>query len=452
MISVVGHLDLPKLYAPLPACLADLDGADSETARRLSTLLEMIAERNLALDVNLSGLRKGVGIYPHPEILRRARGLGIPVAIGTDTPRPRRPRARTTPRGWRRCRLPATATTSPFPGASPRSGRCGPGGGVVPRPQPGDGDAQPPVRAREAAGDSPPLFRRRVQGAGEGLSRVLVPGGLPRAAGAQGGAVHHDHRPHARLRGRGDRLPLLPSPRPAGDARRAAEHPGLGGDQRRDGLAELAAGRHGHRVPHPGRARGERIREAVEFVLGTAGGPVPADRARGAHAAAAAEARLRLPPGGGRGVASHPDVAAHDRGRARQPARRRAGAALRAGLARGERGGPAAWRAGRQELRGPGHRRGRAGRGGRASPPRPVLLRGIADHPRRADAMRMPEACHETQGDRKTAELADVLRLRAEEPRGPARRPSTSWTAASSRPCSLRGTSTRATPVASTAG
>jgi HisJ family histidinol phosphate phosphatase len=85
MISVVGHLDLPKIHAPLPACLADLEGADSATARRLSTLLEMIAERNLALDVNLSGLRRGVGIYPHPEILRRARGLGIPVAIGTDT-------------------------------------------------------------------------------------------------------------------------------------------------------------------------------------------------------------------------------------------------------------------------------------------------------------------------------------------------------------------------------
>jgi histidinol-phosphatase (PHP family) len=85
MISVVGHLDLPKLHAPLPACLVDLEGADNETARRLSTLLEMIAERNLALDVNLSGLRKGVGIYPHSEILRRARGLGIPVAMGTDT-------------------------------------------------------------------------------------------------------------------------------------------------------------------------------------------------------------------------------------------------------------------------------------------------------------------------------------------------------------------------------
>jgi HisJ family histidinol phosphate phosphatase len=85
MISVVGHLDLPKLHAPLPQCLSDLDAASSETARRLFTLLEMIAERNLALDVNLSGLRKGVGLYPHPEILRRARSLGIPVALGTDS-------------------------------------------------------------------------------------------------------------------------------------------------------------------------------------------------------------------------------------------------------------------------------------------------------------------------------------------------------------------------------
>jgi histidinol-phosphatase (PHP family) len=84
-ISVVGHLDLPKLYAPLPSCLARDDGADTETERRLSTLLEMIAEHNLALDVNLAGLRKGVGIYPHPKILRRAYALGISVAIGTDT-------------------------------------------------------------------------------------------------------------------------------------------------------------------------------------------------------------------------------------------------------------------------------------------------------------------------------------------------------------------------------
>ncbi len=84
-ISVVGHLDLPKLYAPLPSCLLEDNGADTETERRLSTLLEMIAEHNLALDVNLSGLRKGVGIYPHTKILLKAYTLGISVAIGTDT-------------------------------------------------------------------------------------------------------------------------------------------------------------------------------------------------------------------------------------------------------------------------------------------------------------------------------------------------------------------------------
>ncbi|MGO9410259.1 MAG: histidinol-phosphatase HisJ family protein [Spirochaetia bacterium] len=83
--SAVGHLDLPKLYAPLPSCLAEDNGADTETERRLSTLLEMIAEHNLALDVNLAGLRKGVGIYPHPKILQRAYTLGISIAIGTDT-------------------------------------------------------------------------------------------------------------------------------------------------------------------------------------------------------------------------------------------------------------------------------------------------------------------------------------------------------------------------------
>lgn len=85
MASVVGHLDLPKLYAPLPGSFRDLDSADDGASHRLFSLLEMIAERSLALDVNLSGSRKGVGIYPIQGILTRARRLGIPIALGTDT-------------------------------------------------------------------------------------------------------------------------------------------------------------------------------------------------------------------------------------------------------------------------------------------------------------------------------------------------------------------------------
>ncbi len=87
-ISVIGHLDLPRLHAPAPRCLADLDGADDGVARRLFTVLGMVAERGLALDLNLAGVRRGIGAYPHPAILRHARRLGIPLAIGSDTHHP----------------------------------------------------------------------------------------------------------------------------------------------------------------------------------------------------------------------------------------------------------------------------------------------------------------------------------------------------------------------------
>ena len=88
MISVVGHLDLPRLHAPAPRCFTDLDRADDGVARRLFTVLGMVAERGLALDLNLAGLRRGIGAYPDAGILRHARRLGIPVAIGSDTHHP----------------------------------------------------------------------------------------------------------------------------------------------------------------------------------------------------------------------------------------------------------------------------------------------------------------------------------------------------------------------------
>ena len=88
MISVVGHLDLPRLHAPAPRCLADLEHADDATARSLFTVLGMVAERGLALDLDLAGVRRGVGAYPDPAILHHARRLGIPIAIGSDTHHP----------------------------------------------------------------------------------------------------------------------------------------------------------------------------------------------------------------------------------------------------------------------------------------------------------------------------------------------------------------------------
>lgn len=84
-IQVVGHLDLLKLYTPFPECFLDLDNSDEPIARKLRLVLEKISEYNLALDVNLAGIKRKCGIYPHISILKRAFALGIPVTLGTDT-------------------------------------------------------------------------------------------------------------------------------------------------------------------------------------------------------------------------------------------------------------------------------------------------------------------------------------------------------------------------------
>lgn len=85
MIQIVGHLDLPKLYVPIPKPLLELETSDHILARRMRFLLEMISEYNLALDVNLAGINKGCGIYPDMSILKRAKQLDIPISLGTDT-------------------------------------------------------------------------------------------------------------------------------------------------------------------------------------------------------------------------------------------------------------------------------------------------------------------------------------------------------------------------------
>lgn len=85
MIQVVGHIDLPKLYVPTPKPLLELDTSNHFLARRMRVLLEMVSEYNLALDINLAGIRKGCGIYPGKSIVSRARQLDIPIAMGTDT-------------------------------------------------------------------------------------------------------------------------------------------------------------------------------------------------------------------------------------------------------------------------------------------------------------------------------------------------------------------------------
>ncbi|MEN8138459.1 MAG: histidinol-phosphatase HisJ family protein, partial [Bacteroidota bacterium] len=85
MIQIVGHLDLPKLNVEVPEVLLNFESSTHPLANKFRTLLEIIADKNLALDVNMAGKAKGVGVYPSLNILKRAKALNIPICIGTDT-------------------------------------------------------------------------------------------------------------------------------------------------------------------------------------------------------------------------------------------------------------------------------------------------------------------------------------------------------------------------------
>ncbi len=84
MIQIVGHIDLPKLNVEVPEVLQNFEMSSHPLANKFRTLLEIIAERNLAIDVNMAGKVKGCGVYPSQNILKRAFELKIPVALGTD--------------------------------------------------------------------------------------------------------------------------------------------------------------------------------------------------------------------------------------------------------------------------------------------------------------------------------------------------------------------------------
>jgi len=85
MIQIIGHIDLPKLNVDMPEALVNFETSAHPLANKFRTLLELIADRNLSLDVNMAGKVKGVGVYPTQSILRRANALQIPVCVGTDT-------------------------------------------------------------------------------------------------------------------------------------------------------------------------------------------------------------------------------------------------------------------------------------------------------------------------------------------------------------------------------
>ena len=220
MISVVGHLDLPRLFAPAPRCLADLDRADDAVARRLFTVLGMVAERGLALDLNLAGVAPGRRRVPRSRDPAPRPAAGHPDRHRLRHAPPRGAGQRTTRRACVSPRRPATATTSRSPGASPRSGRSRPAGerdgDGLPHAEPRHRHAQQPAAPRAGERGAAPLLRRRLHGAVRGLPRGVVPRRPARGARVEGRTLGDGLRQVARgaRRGRSSACSLTtPTPR-----------------------------------------------------------------------------------------------------------------------------------------------------------------------------------------------------------------------------------------------
>jgi len=85
-LDILGHFDLPKKFGIYPKCYNKL------IKNEIPELLKLAGTRNLAIEINTSGLRKPVGeIYPSPEILRMARESGLLLTLGSDSHYPDEP-------------------------------------------------------------------------------------------------------------------------------------------------------------------------------------------------------------------------------------------------------------------------------------------------------------------------------------------------------------------------
>jgi histidinol-phosphatase (PHP family) len=76
-VDCLAHLDLVKIHGLFPESY--------DPAATFEPLLELIREKNLAMEINTAGWRKKVGEqYPAAAILGRAVALGIPITISSD--------------------------------------------------------------------------------------------------------------------------------------------------------------------------------------------------------------------------------------------------------------------------------------------------------------------------------------------------------------------------------
>ena len=80
LFQIIGHADLPKKFGFVPA-------GDCATLYR--NFLTACADTETCIELNTAGLRKDCAeIYPHPDILKLARQLGVQITFGSDAHAP----------------------------------------------------------------------------------------------------------------------------------------------------------------------------------------------------------------------------------------------------------------------------------------------------------------------------------------------------------------------------
>ncbi|NOY75163.1 MAG: histidinol-phosphatase HisJ family protein [Kiritimatiellaeota bacterium] len=80
--EIIAHFDLPKKFGNRPPETDEIDRLTTE-------ILTAAADNHIVMELNTAGLRKPVAeIYPSPDILRKAKKIGVPITFGSDAHSP----------------------------------------------------------------------------------------------------------------------------------------------------------------------------------------------------------------------------------------------------------------------------------------------------------------------------------------------------------------------------
>ncbi|OGV54672.1 MAG: hypothetical protein A2017_19330 [Lentisphaerae bacterium GWF2_44_16] len=80
--DIIGHPDLPKKFGFYPRSMDSFN-------KKMNEVFELAGKKNMAIEINTSGLRKPVKeMYPSLELLKMAKANGMLLSLGSDAHRP----------------------------------------------------------------------------------------------------------------------------------------------------------------------------------------------------------------------------------------------------------------------------------------------------------------------------------------------------------------------------